>query len=204
MFLVLLAGVTGYQTIAYTTVESTSTNVITAGKVTMELIEKTYTGSGDVSEFTPADIEENDDFSDYPSESQEFGAGKTFSKIVYIENTGTEPYYGRIYLEAVLIDGETETSIKDDLTFDIDDTKWVESEDKDGWYYYVDVVEAGEFSDYFFTTVTFPTTIDEEYLDKKIEIRVRAQAVQSEHNEYDDESGSVLDVKGWPADEGVE
>lgn len=201
MLLVLLAGVTGYQTIAYTTVESTSTNVITAGKVTMELIEKTYTGSVDVSSIEPADIATNNDFSDYPTDAQEYGAGKTFSKIVYIENTGTEPYYGRIYLEAVLIDGGVETSIEDELEFDIDTDKWVE--DTEGWYRYVDIVEAGDFSDYFFTTVTFPTTIDNAYLNKTIEIRVKAQAVQSEHNEYDEDDGSVLDVKGWPADEGV-
>lgn len=153
-------------------------NVITTGKVDIELIEEASTEDGmipfeDVDGIMPT---------------------MTASKIVTVDNVGVGDAWVRIAVEKDIqlaegVEGEIDTDL---IKLDIDTENWIE---QDGYYYYAKQLKPGESTTPLFTTVTFDETMGNMYQNSKAFIDVRAEAVQVANNAED---GTVLDAAGWP------
>ena len=78
------------------------------------------------------------------------------------------------------------------LVLDIDTTKWTE---KDGWYYYNEMLQPGDTTPPLFTAVSFSENMPNLYQEATAKIDVKAQAVQAANN-----GDTVLEAAGWPAD----
>lgn len=162
--LTMISGIFIYGTYANYVVSSKATNIITTNEVKIELIEKTCTEDGIIEEFDTEMIH-----TVYP--------GDSFSKIPYVENTGTEPCYVRIHID---------TEYHEYLVFDINEN-WIKEETSEnagnGWYRYNKILEVGETTEPIFTTVTFSPSMGNEFIGEKITVELKADAVQSEHND---------------------
>lgn len=165
-------------TLAYFTAEETAFNVITTGKLAMDLHDETTGGV------------------DFPANGiDNVMPGNVVDKIVYVENTGSVDFYTRISLEKIIEAAEgVETELDfDKITLNINTKDWTE---KGGYYYYNGVVKPGEKTPELFTTVTFGTGLSNEYMEAHVEINVSAEAVQSKNN-----GTSALTATGWPSEE---
>jgi len=163
----------------------TAHNVITTGKVDIELVEEASTENGmvpfeDVDGIMPT---------------------MTASKIVTVDNVGVGSAWVRIAVMKDIqladgVEGEIDTDL---IKLDIDTENWIEQED-DGvvYYYYAKQLAPGESTSPLFTTVTFDETMGNMYQNSKAFIDVRAEAVQVANNA---ETGTVLDAAGWPETE---
>ncbi|MFI3227999.1 MAG: hypothetical protein R3Y09_11430 [Clostridia bacterium] len=184
--LLLLGGLTAYQTTADYVAELTTTNVVTTGNVEIELIEEYLDEFGETVVFDS-------------TLTHEVVPGDSYSKIPYITNTGSESCYVRIYLatEATLGD---EVLTADELQFDINDVNWVAEDDTSvsGWYRYDGVLESGQSTEPLFTEVAFALSMGNDYIGYAIDVNLQAQGVQYEYNELED-GETILDVTGWPA-----
>ena len=68
---------------------------------------------------------------------------------------------------------------------------------EDGWIYYTEVLQPGEFSAPVFTEVEIVgAAVDKSYIGKTLTLTVSAQAVQSENNPAD----FPWEATGWPAE----
>ncbi|MFI3327372.1 MAG: SipW-dependent-type signal peptide-containing protein [Clostridia bacterium] len=181
----LLVGAVIFQTFAYFTNESTTTNVITTGYVEMELYEEIST-DGLSWEFLPID------------ETTSIMPGDTVGQIAYVENTGSENFYARVSVNVEIIAADGETILDNSVvSLNIDTENWVE--DEDGFYRYIGVIEVGDYSGNLFDEVYFSTAMDNSYIGSVITIVVGSQSVQSRYNGYDESIGeTVLDVDGFP------
>lgn len=160
-------------TLAYYTASATARNVITAGNVGIALNEKDATGKDFVNNLNIL-------------------PGSAADKIVTVENDGDSPCWVRVSVSKsvrLLSDaaGEPDLSL---ITIDFSDGKWTE---KDGWYYYADILEPGCSTEPLFTKVSFDKAMDNRYQGGTAVITVCAQAVQTVHNGED-----VLSAAGWP------
>lgn len=159
------------ETFAFFTVERTATNVITAGEIGFEIIEKT------------------DDGEDFPFEGVTVIPGDTVTKKVTVKNTGEHPIYVRIKLEKGIIDSQLPVADQLKIT-DLNETDWTE---QGGYYYYNTPVEAGAETKPLFTTVELDgPSVGNEYIGKTFYLTVNGQAVQSENNGTD-----VFTATGW-------
>lgn len=201
-----LLALVGSQTLANDTASFTTTNVITTGNVDMEIYETTVAAidETDIEDYT---IITNNGDGTYEVAYGEFFAnnaaeilpGDTVSKIVTLENVGSEPFYARVKLE---VSGMAEDDVTG-LVFDMDTNDWkadtdgfVKAADSDVWscyYYYSEEVTADE-EFIFFENVKFPTSMDNHYLDEgnDIDIKITGEAVQSKNTMQ-----SHLDGMGW-------
>lgn len=161
-------------TLAYFTAENTAHNVITTSGVEIEIQEW-------------ADEDKTKKFEDLSGVMP----GATETKIAEVKNTGGAPAWIRVKIEKSIElkeDGEVDLDL---VKLDIDTTNWTE---KDGWYYYNEQLPADKVTAPIFTTVTFDTTMGNEYKNSKATVTVYAQAVQSDNN-----GNTVLTAQGWPA-----
>ena len=174
LVIALIATIAG-GTLAYFVAEETAYNVITTGKLDVELKEETDGG-----EPWPEDGFEN------------IEPGDDVTKIVYGENHGTVDFWLRIKLDKTITDanGKTDTLSFDKITIDINTTDWTE---KDGYYYYNSLVKPGDKTVPLFTKVSFSDDLTNEYMEAKVEINVTMQAVQAKNN-----GDSALTAAGWP------
>ncbi len=195
--LLLLSAMVCYQTAAYYTASTTTTNVLSTGQVVMKLYETIPDGSDGTTTL---------DEGESAADTIKILPGDTVSQVPYVENTGSEDFYTRVSVTvSVVKDGETEAVSPEVaqtlVSLNIDETKWVL--DSEGWYRYTDIVAAGATTaDPLFTEVSFLPALDNDYIDCTITITVDSQSVQAAYNTYDEASGSVLDVQGWPTEEG--
>ena len=176
--IVLILSCVAVGTYAYFTAAEVAHNVITTGKVDIELVEEASTEDGmipfeDVDGIMPT---------------------MTASKIVTVDNVGVGDAWVRIAVEKDIqlaegVEGEIDTDL---IKLDIDTENWIE---QDGYYYYVKPLATGESTTPLFTTVTFDETMGNMYQNSKAFIDVRAEAVQVANNAED---GTVLDALGWP------
>lgn len=189
--LILLVAIIGYQTVAYFTAESKTTNVVSTGYVEMELYEE-IKADGVNWEFIPTD------------EVMSIMPGDVVEQKAYITNTGSEDFYARVFAEVTVVGADGEALSGDVVSLNIDTENWVL--DDDGWYRYTDIVPVGETTEEpLFTEVTFGTDMDNSYIGCTITIVVGSQSVQSEYNTYDTSIGeTVLDVDGFPESEVIE
>ena len=176
----IFASLAAYGTLAYFTYEDTATNVITAGDVKIDLEEWTESEDGS---FIP--FEDIDDVM----------PGMEVSKIVQVKNTGGQDAWIRISVTKDIIladgvDGEVDLSL---VTYDLNTEYWTE---KDGYYYYNEVLKAGETTEPLFTVVAFSKDMSNMYQHSKAVVEVNAQATQHKNN-----GTTVFDAAGWPSAE---
>ena len=175
--IIICLSLLSYGTLAYFTAEDTAENVITAGSVDIELLEMTESGdpfpADGITGIMPGDI---------------------VSKIVTVKNTGNNPAYVRIALDMSALTPDSEELATDVISLDINTEAWTE---KDGYYYYNEILEAGAESVPLFTSVTFAREeMDNSYMDAVVHIDADAQAVQSQNN-----GSNVWEAIGWPSAE---
>lgn len=182
--LILLASAIIYQTVAYYTAESTTTNVISTGYVEMELYEE-IKADGVNWEFIPI------------GEIVSIMPGDVVEQKAYVTNVGTEDFYTRVSVEIEVVDALGEPLDASVVSLNIDPEKWVI--DEEGWYRYIDIIPVGETTpDPLFTEVSFSSEMDNSYIGCTITLIVGSQSVQSQYNEYDETNGeTVLDVQGF-------
>lgn len=170
-----VAAVTATGTLAYFTAEETAYNVITTGYLDMILHETTTDGQpfpeGGLDNLMP---------------------GMVVDKVVTVENAGSVEFFLRVALDQAItpaqgVDAELNF---DHITLDINTTDWTLGED--GFYYYNRVLQPGETTEPLFTTVTFEPEMGNDYMNARVEITVRAQAVQSRNN-----GDAPMTAVGW-------
>lgn len=158
-------------TLAYYTAEEKAVNVITSGKVDVEIHEKTADGK------------------DFPKEGVVIMPGDRVSKIVTFENTGNHPLYLRVKLTQS-VDDKT-LSAENCLSMNINTEEWTF---KDGYYYYYQALQPQETTKPIFTEVYIDGKhVTNEYLGKAFSLDVTAYAVQSEYN-----GETVWEAGNWP------
>lgn len=174
----IVAALSAYGSVAYFTAEDTARNVITAGKVKIELQEKMLTPDGEKT---------------VPFENQ-LGVmpGCEVSKIVTVKNTGGQPAWVRVSVDKSVelaegVDGEVDVSL---ISFDLNTDYWTE---KDDFYYYTAKLAPGQTTEPLFTAVTFAKTMSNQYQNSKAILTVNAYATQTVHN-----GSTALEAAGWP------
>ena len=170
--LVICMAIFATGTLAYFTAEETAYNVITTGILSMDLVEETEPGvpwpEGGISGVMP---------------------GMDVGKIPYVRNTGGIDFWTRMSV-SMKVTGENGNELSDHyITLNINRNFWTE---KDGYYYYSEVVQPGEETEPLFTKVSFSKDMPNAYMNARIEIDVHADAVQSKNN-----GDSALDASGW-------
>lgn len=178
--LVAILAISGMGTLAYFTAEDTAHNVITSGGIDIELQEW-------------ADKDKTQPF----PEDGVTGVmpGTSVTKIAEVKNTGTGTAWVRVSVAKSIQLKDAPDGTAADLSLlvlDIDTTKWTE---KDGWYYYNEMLQPGDTTPPLFTAVSFSENMPNLYQEATAKIDVKAQAVQAANN-----GDTVLEAAGWPAD----
>ena len=162
--LILLIAIVGYGTYSLYTGKIDIKNIIKTGSVNLEVIED----------------QNQNNFRILP--------GDTLDKTIKIKNTGNHPLFVRA---KVIITVDNDELTNNEITVNVDNTKWTY---KEGYYYYNDILESNEISDYLFTKIYIDgVKINNNYLGKNFKIRVLTQGVQSENN-----GDSAIEAFGWP------
>ena len=171
-----------YSTSAYFTTEKTATNVITSGNIDIQLQETAMQNGEEV-------------LFEQSQEKINVMPSQTVSKIVRVENTGTNAAYVRISVSKsiALAEGVHGTPNVDLLKLDFDSENWTA---KDGYYYYNRPLAPGELTEPLFNSVTFSPSMGNMYQNSTATIKVKAQATQVKNN-----GASATDAEGWPASE---
>ena len=171
-----------YSTSAYFTTEKTATNVITSGNIDIQLQETAMQNGEEV-------------LFEQSQEKINVMPSQTVSKIVRVENTGTNAAYVRISVSKsiALAEGVHGTPDVDLLKLDFDSENWTA---KDGYYYYNRPLAPGELTEPLFNSVTFSPSMGNMYQNSTAIIEVKAQATQVKNN-----GASVFEAAGWPASE---
>lgn len=154
-----------------------SNNVITFGKLKMELIETSIDKNGN-----ERNVSNN--------ENEYITINSSVSRRVRVKNICNHPMFIRIKLDMLLNDKNDE-NIDNRVTYDINEEDFIY---RDGWYYYKEVLKPGEETNNLITKIDFNLDNYDETKGKSMKLNIDAQAVQSENQEED-----VLLAKGWPA-----
>ncbi len=170
----ILVTVLTQPTLAFYTTVGTATNVVTSGNIQLKIHEKTASGE------------------DFPAEGVYVIPGDIVSKQVSVENISTHPFYLRVKL----VGGATNEALTPDdcMKLDLNTQNWTE---KDGYYYYNQILQPGEITPALFTQVEIVgSKVDQTHIGSTLRLTVNAYAVQSENNpaEY------PWSASGWPAD----
>ena len=173
--LVILAALTAAGTLAYYTDSARTHNVITSGKVDIELLEW-------------ADEARTKPFKD----KQGVMPGTKVTKIVEIKNTGSGAAYVRLRAETEVYSAKGQEMDPRHVRLDINQTDWIY---RDGYYYYARSLQPGETTVPLFTSVAFAAEMGNEYQNATAYVDVKAYAVQSANNGND-----PLNAEGWPSD----
>ena len=169
IFVSLFAG----GTLAYFTATETARNSITAGNISIDLIEKDAEGKPfeDVLGVLPGD---------------------EVVKEVTVKNTGSNPCWVRAGVDRKINltgEGTADLSL---LEIDFNTNEWGEA---DGFFYYSKLLQPGETTVPLFTKVRFRDDMSNIYMGCTAEVKVDAQAVQAANN-----GSTVLEANGWPAE----
>ena len=188
--LILLA-IAATGTLAYITDSGTAHNVITTGLIDIELKEQMIG-------------EDGESLVDFPQEGiPGVMPGADVSKIVSVVNKSTGDAWIRIKVEQSIVGADGNKL--DDSVITINYTNTTENEQEPWWilgdddyWYYSDAVAPGATTKTLFDSVSFSGEMDNTYQNSKISVIVSAEAVQVANNPIP-ESGSVVDIPGWPA-----
>ena len=172
-------------TLAYFTAEEKAHNVITSGGVDIELIEKTKGDNGIEVDFPSTGI-------------KGVMPGTSVSKIVKVKNIGSGDAWIRVQITPSIIKDETKIELPlefgDDkipvMSYEIFDEHWIDG--NDGYYYYKEAIQTGEFTEALFDEVDFNAAMGNEYQGSTANILIDVQAVQAANN-----GANVMEAKGW-------
>ncbi len=178
--LVLCLSMLIYSTVAYFNTADTARNVITTGDIKIEL-QETAIKDGQEIPFKES------------TEIYDVVPGQAVSKIVRVENTGSNAAYIRIDVKkAIALDADAQGEIDLDLiSLDFDNENWTLG--NDGYYYYNKPLAPGETTTALFNNVTFDPKMGNIYQGSTATITVKAQATQVKNNGTD-----VFSAAGWP------
>lgn len=175
--LALIGAIGVGSTFAYFTDTAEATNTVTFGHVEISIDEPEFKAENNGTEI------------------KNVVPGQTIEKDPVITVLkGSEDAYLRAKIE---YDGLTEEQIKG-LEFNFADG-WTKTPDADGYYYYKDAVSE-ETDVPFFTAVKIPGSWDNSMADESFDIIVKAEAVQAEAFEVDDDGvwqDTSFDVKAY-------
>lgn len=169
------------QTLAFFTTNVDTENLITFGKLDLKINETTLDKQGEEVAYSP-------------DEKVNLSRNSYLSRIIRLENTGSQPMYVRVDLSITGQDKDGgEIKNADALAeYTLNEDDWVY---KDGWYYYKDILEPGSESKELMTEIIFDINeISSLYPGGDFDLDVSAQGVQSKNNENE----NVLLVTGWP------
>lgn len=167
-------------TTAFLTRQTVTDNVLTFGNLKLVIHQTTLTSDGSEVPVTE-DIQTN------------ITSNNSVSRIIRFENVGDHPMYVRVSLEMDGTSSEgTEFSADDMVAYQVNEEDWVYS---DGWYYYKHPLEPKETTQALMSQVVFVdmNSITQNYPGSRFDMKMDAQAVQSENNAQD-----VLSASGWP------
>lgn len=175
---IIVVALSAYGSVAYFTAEDTARNVITAGKLKIELQEKMLTSDGEKT------VPFEDRLGVMP--------GSEVSKIVEVKNTGGQDAWVRVSVNKAIelaegVEDEVDLSL---ISFDLNTDYWTE---KDGFYYYTAKLAPGHTTEPLFTAVTFAKTMSNQYQNSKAILTVNTYATQTVHN-----GNTALEAAGWP------
>lgn len=172
-------------TIAFVTKQTETDNTITFGNVRMQLHETTLDQNNQEVAFdenTQADITHTD----------------RLSRIVRVENVGSQPIYLRVELSMSGTDKNgTPFEADDYVSYQLNEDDWTYN-DEDGWYYYKTELAPDITSEELMTEVIF-TDINEitsKYPGSEFKLNIDAQGVQCKNN-----GENVTEAEGWPETE---
>lgn len=161
-------------TAAQFTAEEKVYSVITSGLLQMELVEETA--------------------GNWPWQSQnktEVLPGTSVERVVRVRNSGKVPFFCKLTVSGKVTASDGSELSFEPVSLDLNTEQWVE---RGGAYYYGRILYPGEVTEPLFTQVTFDPWMGNEYAGAKAELRVLAQAVQSDNNGTD-----PLEALGWSA-----
>lgn len=169
---VMVLSAVSYGTLAWFTSQSTANNKITTGDIKIEVKETMLQDGAEVTYVDPSDT---------------LVPGTTSSKIVRVQNTGSDAAYVRIKVDIAF---DNEALATDVVSLNLNTTDWTYS---DGYYYYNSALQAGQTTNDLFDSYTFSTSAGNEYATAELNIDINAQAVQSDNN-----GSSAQTATGWP------
>ena len=176
--LTICVAIAATGTLAFFTAEDTAHNVITSGYVDIEL-----------EEWSELPLEDGDGvpFEDVAGVMP----GAEISKIVTVKNIGDADAYIRVEvdLDVILADNVIGTPNLSLVHIDYNTHDWTE---KDGYWYYNEVLSTDEITSPLFTTVKFDESMGNMYQNSIAYVDVSAQAVQVANN-----GDTVMDANGW-------
>lgn len=162
----LLVSMLSFGTLAYFTDAEAATNVMTAGNVEIVLLDQTDFDGGKTG-VMPGDV---------------------VSKVVTVENVGTQPAWVRVKVDQAIVPA---TLTMDGITLDFNYTNWTSM--TDGYFYYNSALAAAATTEPLFTGVSYSSALGNDYMNAVVTIYVSAEAVQVANN------GSSFDTAtGWP------
>lgn len=164
-------------TAAYYTKDATATNVVTTGKIDLEIIEMTDSDTA------------------FPESGIVVLPGATVSKIVTVKNTSGHPAHVRVQLSKFVSIKELTADFMDNgiLTTDFNSEDWTVGDD--GFIYYNDVLEPGKETSPVISEVYIsgPKT-DNKYRGADFTLKIDVYGVQSENN-----GTTWAEAAGWPS-----
>ena len=183
--LVMILAILATGTLAYFTTKAVTHNVITTGSVGITVLEHQRLEDGTIET--------------YPEGEVKVMPGSEISKIVTIRNDEAESYIRACIEIIVTRAGEnpvvmTVEEASEFMTINVNTSDWLTKEGDTKWLYYKKTVPTGQPTSELFTTVTFDgDSMDNDYMNCRIEINIAGQAVQAANNE-----STVLTALGWP------
>lgn len=125
--------------------------------------------------------------------------GTTVSKIADVKNLEAESYI-RATFEIIFLDADgkemqlSQEVLEKLVSVPVNTKDWIQKDGDTTWWYYKDAVQTNEVTENFFSEVIFQGAyMTNEYQNCKVDIVVKAQAVQAAHN-----GNTVLEAAGWP------
>lgn len=154
-------------TLAWFTDTETATNVVTTGNVNISILE-----NGEVKDDNGITFPENQ------------VPGASLEKVVTVANTGANPAYVRVTLDVTGKDGDAELT-DDQIALIKAAIKFPESStwdtDDNEVYYYEGVVAPEGSTEALITGIEIPTTWNNNMTDLQFEVKIVAEAIQSEN-----------------------
>lgn len=171
---ILVVAIIGGSSMAQVTRKAETENIISSGEISVKLLNKTKNGD------------------DMPELITHIVPGDTLDNVVSVKNTCQYDEYIRVSLDKVIYETAEENAILDDskATFLLNEEDWTYNE-RDGYYYYNDVLKAGETSEVLYDGIFLSYSMGNEYKLAVMDVEITVEAVQSLNN------GDVFTAEGW-------
>lgn len=180
-------------TVAYFTDDVVTHNIITSGEIDISIVE--------VAEENALPIKKDGKIIGYSF--ADLLPDMTVKKDVKVSNDASEPAWIRVKLAHTITGKDGKTTLEnvvdgvEMVQYAVpaaNADKWVEHE---GWYYYTEPLAAKAQTVSVMENVLFAKEMDNDYMECKVELTVKAEAVQAKNNPIP-EGKAVYDIPGWP------